>query len=444
MGAAQTFNTPVALPGDPTAPLHAATKQYVDAHAGAPAATYQPVNVSPAAGATNVRGQPTLQGDVYYPLYGVPQDHREFEVYQAGALIQSLSAPAVSGVAATSVTASQLVVSTAYQWRYRDVTVKGDVGAWSTLTAFTTAASFGLQGVFTQLSPTNAGPSARFDAASCVLNGKLYIAGGFSNTTFTGLVDVWCYDPVPNSWTQLPVIPSARGGGGLAAVGNVLWFFGGRNVNSTTINVYYLDTRAASPTWVTAGSMPTAKSNGGYGTMPANSLYDIFFFCGATSASASTGAIACKTQTDNSWDNIAATGPVSSCMAYALADSGDGYAYGGAATAALSAAPVAQCYKISKTGVVAAVTVTNGPALSRAQIAQKDNVLYLFGGQTDSAGTSSNTLYKIDVTTNAATTVAIGATNRRGSCGGIINGKMYVFGGINASNTLLNDLWSIA
>ncbi|KAL2019582.1 hypothetical protein VTK56DRAFT_9479 [Thermocarpiscus australiensis] len=73
-------------------------------------------------------------------------------------------------------------------------------------------------------------PPARTNHTVVTFNDKLYLFGGTNG--FQWFNDVWSYDPVTNSWSQLDCIgyiPSPREGHAAALVDDVMYVFGGRN-----------------------------------------------------------------------------------------------------------------------------------------------------------------------------------------------------------------------
>lgn len=109
--------------------------------------TRRAANRSPADGDTGLTVTPTLQGAPYYPLYGVPQQRREFQVIEEGGsfaepLYQGEEAPIDSTPLTDHAVATPLTTDKAYQWRYRDQNVEGEWAPWSLPTTFTTANTY--------------------------------------------------------------------------------------------------------------------------------------------------------------------------------------------------------------------------------------------------------------------------------------------------------------
>jgi N-acetylneuraminic acid mutarotase len=71
-------------------------------------------------------------------------------------------------------------------------------------------------------------PTARYGAVGGVMDGKLYVAGGWAGVTPVSTLEV--YDPVANTWAARTDMPTARGGAGAGVVNGVLYVLGGRTV----------------------------------------------------------------------------------------------------------------------------------------------------------------------------------------------------------------------
>jgi N-acetylneuraminic acid mutarotase len=181
-------------------------------------------------------------------------------------------------------------------------------------------------GAFTQITWSNlaAAPIKRAESLRAVINGKLYVFGGFSDTlgpvtrsdvydpatnTWTqiadlptrlthagvaaddandvvyfaggylgkpgqtgysqtfGTTEVWRYDVAANTFTAITPLPAARAGGGLVLIGSNLHYFGGDNLSRNIVTDHYvLNLASASPVnnWTTAAPMPAGRSHMGY------------------------------------------------------------------------------------------------------------------------------------------------------------------------------------
>ncbi len=104
-------------------------------------------------------------------------------------------------------------------------------------------------------------PVGQSRAASGVIDGKLYVAGGH-NSTAGAIATFQAYDPVTNAWTSLTSMPTARSGVAGAVLDGKLWVIGGGTGPGghtgvvATVDVYDPVTN----TWTTAPAMPTARN----------------------------------------------------------------------------------------------------------------------------------------------------------------------------------------
>ncbi|KAI6247775.1 Tip elongation aberrant protein 1 [Erysiphe necator] len=106
-------------------------------------------------------------------------------------------------------------------------------------------------------------PSARTNHSVVTYNEKLYLFGGTNGLQWYN--DVWCYDPIPNSWTLLDCIgyiPVPREGHAAAIVDDVMYVFGGRADDGSDLGDLAAF-RITSRRWYTfqnMGQSPSARS----------------------------------------------------------------------------------------------------------------------------------------------------------------------------------------
>jgi N-acetylneuraminic acid mutarotase len=100
-------------------------------------------------------------------------------------------------------------------------------------------------------------PTLRGCAASAVVNGKIYIIGGRSNTT-NYLTTVEEYNPATNSWVTKANMPTPRSHLSAAVYNNKIYVFGGfaSTGSINTVEEYNPTTN----TWTTKANMPTARA----------------------------------------------------------------------------------------------------------------------------------------------------------------------------------------
>lgn len=105
-------------------------------------------------------------------------------------------------------------------------------------------------------------PTARHGGASAVINGKLYVAGGClqAGSQFTNALEV--YDPATNTWTTKAPMPTARCVAEAAAIDGKLYVVGGAIIaNNTFPRINVLEVYdPANDTWTTKAPMPTSRA----------------------------------------------------------------------------------------------------------------------------------------------------------------------------------------
>ena len=100
-------------------------------------------------------------------------------------------------------------------------------------------------------------PTPRMGSASAVVDGKIYIIGGYSKQGISSVVEE--YDSHKNKWNQKASMITSRGMTSAVAVGKVIYVIGGRNESGITNVVEAYDTVRDS--WKKVKPMPTARWN---------------------------------------------------------------------------------------------------------------------------------------------------------------------------------------
>lgn len=67
-------------------------------------------------------------------------------------------------------------------------------------------------------------PAARYGSATAVVNGKMYIFGGYTTAASS---EAYVFDPTNNTWTAIRSLPSARYYGTAVVINNKVYLFGG-------------------------------------------------------------------------------------------------------------------------------------------------------------------------------------------------------------------------
>jgi N-acetylneuraminic acid mutarotase len=109
-------------------------------------------------------------------------------------------------------------------------------------------------------------PNGAGHAAIAVMDGKIYVAGGFKVRQHMQAIDgFYAYDPKTGTWETLPALLSPRGSPNLAAVGGKLHIFGGRvDDRSGPTNAHEIYDPATRK-WTPARQLPTARDHMGIG-----------------------------------------------------------------------------------------------------------------------------------------------------------------------------------
>jgi N-acetylneuraminic acid mutarotase len=127
----------------------------------------------------------------------------------------------------------------------------------SGFTGATEARSVGAPGVWHRVAPM---PTARGDFASAVVDGLVYVAGGYDNSDETSAVER--YDVALNRWTTIRPLPQPRGGDSGASLGGLFYVAGGyvtpaAGPDQLTASVLAYDPRRDA--WTSVAPMHTAR-----------------------------------------------------------------------------------------------------------------------------------------------------------------------------------------
>jgi N-acetylneuraminic acid mutarotase len=100
-------------------------------------------------------------------------------------------------------------------------------------------------------------PTALVGSASAVLEGQIYVIGGF-NGSF--VADTQIYNPVTNSWSAGVPLPVPIGDAAAAVVNNVLYVIGGTaSVTGSPVENTVWAYNPKTKTWSSKAAMPTAR-----------------------------------------------------------------------------------------------------------------------------------------------------------------------------------------
>ena len=105
-------------------------------------------------------------------------------------------------------------------------------------------------------------PEGRHHTGIAVLNGALYVIGGFTKSLFSvwkAVSTVYQYSPDTATWRELPKMPTARGALGVTVYQDRLYAIGGYDGERNTAVVEVFEPQ--SNTWSSAASMPTPRDH---------------------------------------------------------------------------------------------------------------------------------------------------------------------------------------
>ena len=106
-------------------------------------------------------------------------------------------------------------------------------------------------------------PIPRFEAQEAVVNGKLYVFGGFVNSKLEATKRSDVYDQATDTWTQLPDLPQAITHAGVAVDGSTIYMAGGFVGNwPTGIAKTVFKYNVTSKTWSMGPSLPQPRGAG--------------------------------------------------------------------------------------------------------------------------------------------------------------------------------------
>jgi len=106
-------------------------------------------------------------------------------------------------------------------------------------------------------------PQKREEGASAVLNGKLYVFGGYYDHTFNGTGRTDAYDPATNTWQQRASIPEAITHAQALVINGEAWLFGGYvgpTLGPATKKIHIYNPN--SNTWRRGPDMPMSRGAG--------------------------------------------------------------------------------------------------------------------------------------------------------------------------------------
>jgi formylglycine-generating enzyme required for sulfatase activity len=364
-----------------------------------------PALVSPVTGATGLSLSPTL---VWSPVNGAT-------TY----IVRVSTSPGPANTifvdstrTADSMQIRGLAANTTYYW-WVNATNSGAVGPWGGPWSFATGTSTSAWVTKTSM------PTVRSGMGIAVLNNKIYLIGG--NTSSGSLATVEEYDPLTDTWSTLPNMPTARAPAA-AAVNNKIYVIGGGDIG--TVQEY----DPLANTWTAKASMPTVRAP--YIAVVNLKIYAIGGY------NSITGSLAVNEEYDPSLDiwTSKARMPTARNSTPVAAANGKVYAIGGEYSQNSPYSIVQEYAPSTNTWATKAPMPTARRAPAAAVI---DNKIYVIGGS-NTVNLATVELY--DPATNIWTTKASMPTARSYPVVAVVNGKIYAIGGSNSSSSALTTV----
>jgi N-acetylneuraminic acid mutarotase len=215
-------------------------------------------------------------------------------------------------------------------------------------------------------------PTARQEMPHAVLNGKIYVPGGFAGGGLaTSIVEV--FDPAANAWSTIAPLPIRMHHLAFAAANNRLYVLGGYTGNSFLATARVFEFDFASNNWMEKASMPGARG----AAIAAAHDEKIYVIGGVNSSGVVVGTNQVYDPVANNWKDLAAMATPREHLAAAVIDS----------------------------------------------------LIYVVGGRNFSASGNTSRLEAYSPATNRWYTKEDMPTPRGGLAAAALHGKLYVFGG---------------
>lgn len=139
--------------------------------------------------------------------------------------------------------------------------------------------------------------------------GVAYLAGGYIGDfpAPAATTVVWKYTAATDAWTQIKPLPAARGAGGAALIGQVLYFFGGGDSSRTTdhTTTWALNLANSNANWAQRADMLVARNH--FGAAAVNGMiYAIGGQTGLEAAAVNMSHVERYNPSTNRWESVAA------------------------------------------------------------------------------------------------------------------------------------------
>lgn len=280
-------------------------------------------------------------------------------------------------------------------------------------------------------------PTPRLEAGAAVVNGKVYVIGGFSGSALTTNEE---YDPVTDTWATKASMPTSRRSPVVAAVNNKIYAIGGMsyiNANQVTYSYATEEYDPTTNTWTTKGAMPPGNTVNPIlsnrfiaGTAINGKIYVAVFNNNGTPPLFSTFEYDPVTDT---WNTNKAPVPFGNNQYAVAALSGKFYS--------LTASSFAEYDPLADIWIIKPSSPQSLSQMRLVALPSK-NKLYAIGGFT--ASDIHDTVQEYDPTSNIWTTQTSVPIPRHSTTTAEVGGMVYAFGGslfpdfINVGSTFLS------
>ena len=278
-------------------------------------------------------------------------------------------------------------------------------------------------------------PTARYGPAAGVINGALYVASGavvINAPPFPRFTNLEVYDPAADAWVTKAPIPVGVYGATAGVIGTKLYVAGGQasQVNGNDIgNLQVYD--PATDTWTTKTAMPFPASGTAGGVINGR-----LYVAGGYALGSGYANLRAYDPVTDTWTNFAAM-PSVRVSGGAGVVNGILYVVGGNNLS--TSLPTVEAYDpVANTWTAKAAIPTPRSQLS---VAVFNGLLYALGGTIDGAsGDAGGNLVEVynpltDSWSNAPAMLT--ATRLPGV--GVVNGAIYVVGGVNSSGQMATN-----
>jgi N-acetylneuraminic acid mutarotase len=138
-------------------------------------------------------------------------------------------------------------------------------------------------------------------AGAAQINGKIYVAGGYDETTGKYVSALQIFDTATGTWTRGRNLPQPLSQGSVVAVSGKLWVIGGRSPNNTGLRTTYLYDPATNQ-WQAKALLPLKRAYAGVATPVAGQIWLVSGYTESGGTWYRTKDVLAYTIATNTWD----------------------------------------------------------------------------------------------------------------------------------------------